>query len=81
MKHWTMVSSDGRYTLTNLEPGVTYRVLAATDVDGDGVVGEPDERLSAALTTTVTSRTTTSLEDVQLQPALPNAALTLEVSK
>jgi serine protease len=81
VKHWALVSSDGGYSLTNLEPGVTYTVLAATDVDGDGVVGESDERLSPTLSATVTSRTNTVLEDLTLQAAPPNAALTLEVSK
>jgi serine protease len=81
IRAWTPVSADGTYSLSNLEPGVTYAILSASDANGNGVVGEPGELLSQSLPVTAAARVATALEDLTLQPAPSGAALTLEVSK
>ncbi len=81
VRTWTPVAADGAYGLSNLEPGVTYSILSASDANGNGIVGEAGELLSQSLNVTAAARVATALEDLTLQPAPSGAALTLEVSK
>jgi serine protease len=45
---WSLVQADGSYRLNNLPTGSSVNLVAATDANGNGVLGEAGEFLSAA---------------------------------
>ena len=63
---WTALQPDGSFLLGNLPPGETLTLMAATDADSDGQLGQLGEQLSDGLTVQLTSST---VQDIQL-PAL-----------
>ncbi|THF68548.1 alkaline protease [Deinococcus sp. Arct2-2] len=67
---------DNKFALHSLPPGQAVQVVAATDLDGDGIVGEAGELRSAAQPITVTpgGQATATLT---LAPADGTGALTL----
>lgn len=62
---WTAAQPDGDFVMGNLPPGEPVRVFAATDSDGDGIVGEAGEEQSPPFTLAVQGSVITT---VQLEP-------------
>ena len=76
---WTLVQADGSFTLSNLPPGRAIALVAASDEDGDSVLAETSELVSAPL---ALSPSISSATDVTLSMTVSDgsATHTLEVS-
>lgn len=66
---WTLVQPDGSFLLGNLPPGETLSLFAASDADGNGVVGEAGELLSTFRSFTPTAGQVSSLAPFTLNPS------------
>lgn len=49
LKGWSLVQTDLSFRLDNLNPGISLRIQAASDADGDGVLGEMGELVSSII--------------------------------
>lgn len=76
---WALVQTDGSYRLNNLPTGSSINLIAATDADGDGVLGEAGEFLSAAQAVVpVVGKVTGQSAALELQPSDGGAAIRLK---
>ncbi|GGJ33129.1 S8 family peptidase [Deinococcus roseus] len=66
---WTVVRSDGTYTLNNLPPQTPIKLLAATDHNRNGILAEAGELLSAAIPVSTQPGQTLSDQGLQLNPS------------
>jgi serine protease len=78
---WTLVSSDGTYTLNNLEPGVNLSILAASDADGDGMLAEAGELVSGLSTIFVPSAKVLELNALDLTASNGSKTYVLEAKQ
>ncbi|WP_328774748.1 S8 family serine peptidase [Deinococcus aquaedulcis] len=69
-------STGAQFALGSLPPAAPVQILAGTDTDGDGRIGEAGELLSAPVTLN-TARGQTGRADLQLEPADGKGALLL----
>jgi subtilisin family serine protease len=76
--NWTVVQSDGRFTLTNLNPASSLEILAASDGDGDGIVGEAGELISSRSSLQAKSGETVVVMPISLNPSGGTLSLKLE---
>ena len=63
---WTLVQADGSYTLSDLPPGIPLTLRALSDEDGDLVLGEAGELVSAPQTFTASAGETSFTSDASL---------------
>ncbi len=76
---WTPVSSDGSFVLGNLDPVTSVHLVAASDNDGNGVLGEAGELVSQPTATlTLKAGTVLDLPALQLEPSKGNVTYLLE---
>jgi serine protease len=78
---WTLVSSDGTYTLNNLEPGASLSILAASDADGDGMLAEAGELVSGLATVSVPSAKVLELNALDLTASNGSKTYVLEANR
>lgn len=76
---WTLVAPDGTYRLDHLPVGRPLALVAASDEDGDGVLGEAGELVSAAVAALSRAGEALSMDDLTLTVSDGSAAMTLEV--
>ena len=75
---WTLVQTDGSYTLADLPPGRPLHLVAASDEDGDAKLGEAGELLSSSLTVTPRAGEALPAHTLTLTPTGGQAAVLLE---
>jgi serine protease len=64
---WTVVDAEGNYTLANLPPETALHILAISDNNANGVLGEADEWISPTQDISLLSGAQKPLEDLQLE--------------
>lgn len=75
---WTLVQEDLSFELGNLPPDVPITLLAASDEDGDGILGEASEHISSPVSSTAPSGELSDVEDFMLSISDGTYAIALE---
>jgi|GEM_PF-363988 len=76
---WTTVNADGTFTLGNLDPATPIRLVAASDANGNGILGEAGELLSnPTAPATLQAAKVTSISPLTLNPADGTTPVSLE---
>jgi serine protease len=76
---WSLVQADGSYRLNNLPTGSSVNLVAATDANGNGVLGEAGEFLSAGQAVVpVMGKVTGQPIALELQPSDGTATISLK---
>jgi serine protease len=76
---WSLVQADGSYRLNNLPTGSRVNLVAATDANGNGVLGEAGEFLSASQAVVpVMGKVTGQSVALELQPSDGSATISLK---
>jgi subtilisin family serine protease len=63
---WTLVQQDSSYILSNLAPGLSVTIFAASDEDGDGILAESSELISQYVLLQSEAASISTLEDLTL---------------
>jgi hypothetical protein len=76
---WALVQPDGSYQLNNLPTGSSLNLIAATDANGNGLLGEAGEFSSLPLATVPVMGNISSLSlSLELQPSSGTEVLGLK---
>jgi serine protease len=78
---WSLVTDDSAYLMGNLSPSANLKVLAASDADNDGVLGEAGELVSEAVSVTVQSAKVLNVSALTLNPSSGAQTWALEATK
>ena len=77
---WTVLQSDLTFTLSNLEPDVSAKLVALSDENGNSVLGESGEFASNVQTLVPESAGTISISPLTLNPSDGTQRVTLEAT-
>ena len=78
---FALVQRDESFSLQNLPPDEPLTLIAASDSDGDGSLGEAGESISVPQPFTPHSGQTTTLPDLRLEPSDGSGSFPLEVHR